>query len=192
MVRLAAVTPSPSRQDTRTDATSASFAGSIDVNGICLPYVEQGSGESVVFVHGALSDLRAWEPMREQLAQRPEIANGYRFIAYTQRYYGIHSWTDDGEQFSVATHADDLTKLIAALDAGPVHLAGLSYGGLVAATAAVKNPALVRSLVLYEPAFVSVLPEDSEDARWRATTVPNSLVRCCPRSVLAMTSVQPG
>src|SRR5215475_7393230 len=60
-------------------ATSASLAKEIEVNGVRLSYVEQGSGEPVVFVHGAFSDLRVWEPVKEEVAKR------YRFIAYTQR-----------------------------------------------------------------------------------------------------------
>ena len=54
----------------------------VEVNGVRLQYIEQGSGEPIVFVHGAPHDLRAWEPVRE------EIAKKYRFIAYTQRYFG--------------------------------------------------------------------------------------------------------
>ncbi len=48
---------------------------------------------------------------------------------------------------------------------GPVHLVGYSYGGAVAATAAIENPSLVRSLILYEPALVSLLPAESEDGK---------------------------
>jgi hypothetical protein len=62
-----------------------------DVNGVRLTYIEQGSGEPVVFVHGAVGDLRAWEPVRE------EIALKHRFIAYTQRYFGTDPWRDDGK-----------------------------------------------------------------------------------------------
>jgi len=141
------------------------LAAHVEVNGICIPYVEQGSGQPVVFVHGAISDLCVWEPVRVEFATRDGIATTYRFVAYTQRYFGTHPWPDDGRQFSAATHADDLAKFIAASDAGPVHLVGTSYGGLVAALAAVRNPALVRSLVLYEPALVCVLPEDTEDGK---------------------------
>jgi pimeloyl-ACP methyl ester carboxylesterase len=49
-----------------------------EVNGVRLPHVEQGSGEPMVFVHGLITDLRAWLPIKD------EIAKTYRFIAYTQ------------------------------------------------------------------------------------------------------------
>ena len=40
------------------------------VNGIEMPYEEQGSGPPVVFVHGAFSDSRVWEPQREAIAAK--------------------------------------------------------------------------------------------------------------------------
>jgi pimeloyl-ACP methyl ester carboxylesterase len=140
-------------------ATSASLAKEIEVNGVRLSYVEQGSGEPVVFVHGAFSDLRVWEPVREEVAKR------YRFIAYTQRYHGVGAWKDDGKHYSTATHADDLAKFIMSLNVGPVHLVGRSSGGRVAMTAALRNPALVRTLTLHEPEAPSVLPADSAEEK---------------------------
>jgi pimeloyl-ACP methyl ester carboxylesterase len=140
-------------------ALSAETVKTAEVNGVRLSYVDQGSGEPVVFVHGLVSDLRAWEPIKD------EIAKKYRFIAYTQRYFGTASWNDDGKQFSQATLADDLGKFIASLNAGPVHLVAWSYGGPVATIAALRNSSLIRSLILYEPSLMSVLPENSEDGK---------------------------
>jgi pimeloyl-ACP methyl ester carboxylesterase len=74
----------------------------------------------MVFVHGAPSDLSHWEPVREGIASK------YRFLAYTQRYFGTAPWPDDGKNFSIQTLADDLTKFITSLNAGPVHLVSLT------------------------------------------------------------------
>jgi pimeloyl-ACP methyl ester carboxylesterase len=137
----------------------ANAAKEVEVNGVRLQYIEQGSGEPIVFVHGAPHDLRAWEPVREEIAKR------YRFIAYTQRYFGTEPWPDEGKNYSIATHADDLAKFITALNAGPVHLVGWSHGGVVAVTAAISDPSLVRSLILYEAGMVSVLPAESPEGK---------------------------
>src|SRR5882724_227230 len=134
-------------------------AKEVEVNGVRLQYIDQGSGEPIVFVHGAPHDLRAWEPVREETAKR------YRFIAYTQRYFGTESWPDEGKNFSIATHANDLAKFITLLNAGPVHLIGWSHGGVVALTAAISDPSLVRSLILYEAGVVSVLPAESPEGK---------------------------
>ena len=137
----------------------AQAAKDVEVNGVRLQYIEQGSGEPIVFVHGAPHDLRAWEPVRE------EVAKKYRFIAYTQRYLGTEPWPDEGKNFSIATHADDLGKFITSLNAGPVHLVGWSHGGLVAVTSALSDPSLVRSLILYEATVISVLPAESPEGK---------------------------
>jgi pimeloyl-ACP methyl ester carboxylesterase len=134
-------------------------ASQVEVNGIRLQYIEEGSGEPIVFVHGAPHDLRAWEPVREEIAKR------YRFIAYTQRYFGTELWPDEGKNYSIVTQADDLAKFIKSLNAGPVHLVGWSHGGLVSATAALSDPSLVRSLILYEASIISVLPAESPEGK---------------------------
>jgi pimeloyl-ACP methyl ester carboxylesterase len=142
-----------------TMAPRAQAAKQVEVNGVRLKYIEEGSGEPTVFLHGAPHDLRAWEPVREEIAKR------YRFIAYTQRYFGTEPWPDEGKNYSIATHADDLAKFVTSLNAGPVHLVGWSHGGTVAATAAISDPSLVRSLTLYEAGVVSVLPAGSSEGK---------------------------
>ena len=137
----------------------AQTAKEVEINGFRAQYVEQGSGEPMVFVHGVPSDLRSWEPVREGIAKK------YRFIAYTQRYFGTLPWPDDGKNFSIPTLADDLATFITSFNAGPVHLVSWSFGGLVALQAAVKNPSLVRSLILYEPNVISVLPAESAEGK---------------------------
>src|SRR6266536_6614742 len=138
---------------------SSPSANEVAVDGVRLSYVEQGSGEPIVFIHGAFSDLRVWEPIREEIAKR------YRFIAYTQRDVGTDTWADDGKNFNVPTHADDLAKFITSLNTGPVHLVSRSYGGGVAAIAALKNPSLVRALTVHDPAPLSELHTDSEQEK---------------------------
>jgi pimeloyl-ACP methyl ester carboxylesterase len=138
-------------------ATSAPLTKEVD--GVRLTYVEQGSGQPIVFVHGAFSDLRVWEPIRDEVAKR------YWFVAYTQRYFGTEPWPDEGKNFSIQTDANDLAKFITSLRAGPVHLVTRSRGGGVAMAAALKNPALVRTLTLHEPALLSVLPVDSAEGK---------------------------
>jgi pimeloyl-ACP methyl ester carboxylesterase len=140
-------------------ATSAPLTKEIEVNGVRLSYVEEGSGEPIVFVHGAFSDLRVWEPQREEVAKR------YRFIAYTQRYHGVGTWNDDGRNYDTATHVNDLAKFITSLNIGPVHLVGRSGGARVSLITALKNPALVRTLTLHEPSLLSVLPAGSAEEK---------------------------
>ena len=142
----------------------------IRANGVDLSYVDQGTGVPVVFVHGSVADHAFWEP------QRAAFAKQFRFVAYTYRYHGTAAWPDDGRQYSADTHAADLAALIPALNAGPVHLVGLSYGGLVAAMVAVKLPRLIRTLTLAEPALFGLLADSPEGKlaleEWNKGTEP--------------------
>jgi pimeloyl-ACP methyl ester carboxylesterase len=53
------------------------------IDGTELFYVDQGDGQAFVLVHGGISDYRIWD------AHRPSIAQRYRVIAPTQRYFGL-------------------------------------------------------------------------------------------------------
>ena len=125
-------------------------------NGARLPYVEQGQGTPVVFVHGAVSDHRTWERQREAVSTR------YRAIAYTQRYFGTEPWDKNGPKFGVQTHADDLVAFIRGLNAGPVHLVAWSYGGHIVLNVALKNPELVKSAFVFEPAVPSYVTDTEQ------------------------------
>jgi pimeloyl-ACP methyl ester carboxylesterase len=129
----------------------------LQVYDIALSYLEQGQNATVVMVHGATADHRIWEMQREA------IARDFRYIALDQRYFGANPWSDQGARYSLGTHAEDLAAFIRALDVGPVHLVGWSYGGGVALNLGVKHPELVRSLFLYEPTAIAALVTNPKD-----------------------------
>jgi pimeloyl-ACP methyl ester carboxylesterase len=120
-------------------------AEDVAVNGTVLTYTSEGAGEPILFLHGAITDMRVWE------AYRTRISENRRFIAYNQRYFGTGDWPDDGKNFQILTHTDDLIGLIETLDIAPVNLVSHSYAGMVATHAMLKRPDLFRSVIHYEP-----------------------------------------
>lgn len=128
----------------------------MDVNGTRLPYIEQGRGAPVVLVHGAVSDLRTWERQRAALAEQ------YRTVAFTQRYYGTAPWGADWPKYRIRTHADDLAAFIRGLGAGPVHLVAWSSGGHISLNVALHHPELVRSVFVYEPVVPSYVTDPAQ------------------------------
>jgi non-heme chloroperoxidase len=140
-----------------SDAGAAPALKKAMIRGAELTYIEDGNGESVVFVHGAISDWRTWEDVR------PFIAKKYRFVSYSRRYHFPNVWTDGGQNYTMAQHVEDLAAFIRALNVGRVHLVGHSWGGIVAGIMALKYPTLVQSLVLNEGRLVAqVSPEGKE------------------------------
>ena len=122
---------------------------SVKINGIELHYISEGHGPAIVFVHGAFSDHRVWEPQREVVAAHA------RFVAPTMRYFGTAPWVDSGEKYSAKTHTEDLIAFIRALDVGRVYLVGRSYGGTIALRAALQHPELVKGVVAQEPTIAA-------------------------------------
>jgi len=117
----------------------------VAVNGTRLAVVEDGRGDSVVFVHGGVSDMRTWQGLA------PALSDAGRVIVYSRRYARPNPDIPDGAEDPVDTHVEDLLALFTALDAAPAVLVGHSWGGLVALLAAIRQPEAVRGLVLMEP-----------------------------------------
>jgi len=120
----------------------------VDVPGGPLAAVEAaptGAGDRapVVLVPGFTGSK---EDFREVLA--PLAAAGHRAIAYDQRGQHESIGPQDAAAYAVEALAADLLALVDALDAGPVHVVGHSFGGLVARAAALERPEALRSLVL--------------------------------------------
>ena len=118
-----------------------------------FPYADVGRGRPILFLHAAPGDHRMWQPHMALLADR------WRCLAYTQRWFGTESWRPDGPPFGSATHATDLVNFVTALDIGPVALAAWSYSGHVALAAALARPDLFTSLFVYEPGFATYVTD---------------------------------
>jgi pimeloyl-ACP methyl ester carboxylesterase len=110
----------------------------------------------VLFLHGALGDLRTW---RRQCAI---LSSRFRCIAYTQRYFGTSPWRADGPPFGTATHADDLIAFCEVLGAGPVALVAWSYAGHAALQAALTRPDLFSQLLIFEPGVPTYVTDPDE------------------------------
>lgn len=122
--------------------------------GVSLSYVERGTGQPVVLVHGSLADLSYWE-QSQQLAM---LGDRHRVIAYSRRYNYPNTNVPTGNH-SPLVEAADLARFLEVLETGPVHLVGHSYGAYTALVFAMEHPARLHSLILAEPPLISWLPE---------------------------------
>ena len=130
---------------------------SVDSTGGSLFYVEKGAGQPVLFVHGIPTDYRAWN------SQVDAISGDYRAIAFSRRYAYPNKRNGDLQDSTVENNAVDLVGFIKKLGVAPVHLVGHSYGGFIAAYCAAKNPELIRSLILVDPAASTILIKDPKN-----------------------------
>jgi pimeloyl-ACP methyl ester carboxylesterase len=144
-------------------------ARTLEVPGARLYYEVRGQGPLVVLV-GAPMDAGPFGPLAELLA------DDYTVLTTDPR--GIHrSPVDDpGQDSTPEMRADDLSRLVAWVDAGPAVVLG-SSGGAVSALALVQaHPGQVRVVVAHEPPLIELLPDRAERqagneeviARWLA------------------------
>ncbi|MGI9255253.1 MAG: alpha/beta fold hydrolase [Thermomicrobiales bacterium] len=111
-----------------------------------------GSGARMLLIHGDFSTgLQTW---RRQISDPV----GRELLVIDRRGYGGNSPAEP--PFTFALDAED--ALVASDESGwdRFDLAGHSYGGLVAIETARRAPARIRSLMLIEPPYMALLPED--------------------------------
>jgi pimeloyl-ACP methyl ester carboxylesterase len=115
----------------------------LEVNGVLLHYVERGSGEPLVLLHGNGSMIQDFESS----GLIDLAAKNYRVIVFDRPGFG-HSdrprnvvWTPDAQ-------AELIKHALARLGVSNAIVLGHSWGASVAVALALKYPGLVRGLVL--------------------------------------------
>jgi len=113
----------------------------VEVGGLRIAYERVGSGPALVLLHGYVGDGHAtWRPQIEGLSDE------FTVVAWDAP--GAGNSSDPPESFGIAGYADSLAGFVAALDLGTPHVAGLSFGGVLAIELAHRHPAVATSLVL--------------------------------------------
>lgn len=122
----------------------------LEMNGSSFEFSQRGEGEPLVLVHGSVSDSRTWAVQLEAFGRH------FHTIAYSRRYHWPNAEIPQNADYSMLEHVDDLKTLLESLEMAPAHLVGHSYGAFVCLLLAIREPAMVRSLVLAEPPVVSL------------------------------------
>jgi pimeloyl-ACP methyl ester carboxylesterase len=119
------------------------------LNGVTLEYEVKGSGEPVLLITGAHM-AAGYLPF---LSQRG-LTDRYRLIRYHKR--GLAGSTHTAPPVSFADHAADAAGLLDHLRISHTHVVGHSSGGAIALQLALDRPQTVHTLVLLEPAMLTV------------------------------------
>jgi pimeloyl-ACP methyl ester carboxylesterase len=112
----------------------------VEVGGQRVAYECEGQGPPLVLLHGAVCDSRVW---REQLEA---FADDFTVVAWDAPGCGRSS--DPPEPFAMEDFAANLAGFIEALDMGPSHVLGHSWGSSLALELYRHHSRLIRSLVL--------------------------------------------
>lgn len=116
------------------------------LNGVVLHVEDIGAadGPALVFSNSLGTDLRIWDDVVGQLADR------FRIVRYDKRGHGL---SEIGETpYSIDDHVGDLAALLDDLAIEGAIVCGLSVGGLIAQGLTASRPELVAGLVLCDTA----------------------------------------
>ncbi|MGH3328846.1 MAG: alpha/beta fold hydrolase [Streptomycetales bacterium] len=102
----------------------------------------------------------------------PLTARDHRVVAIDQRGQYQTPGPDTPEAYTVEELARDVLAVAAALDGGPIHLLGHSFGGLVARAAALAEPASVRSLTVMGSGPAAVTGREADRLRHLLDALP--------------------
>ena len=118
--------------------------GVVDSDGAAIHYLDWGGGgPPLILIHATGFLAALWRPIAERLASR------FRVVAVDQRGHGDSDPSSDG--YSFEGFAEDLQRLIEALELEGALAAGHSSGGTTIVVHAAQHPGAIRRAVLIEP-----------------------------------------
>jgi pimeloyl-ACP methyl ester carboxylesterase len=104
-------------------------------------YEEHGVGEPVLLINGLGADHNAWALQTEFLSRH------FKVVVFDNPGCGLT--TGPPGAYTTELFGDVAAGLVRSLGIDRVHVVGASMGGLIAQQFAVRNPTLLRSLVLH-------------------------------------------
>ncbi len=128
----------------------------IEIGGRHITFTEQGAtADPVLLIHSSGLGSRQWRRTAEALGGK------HRVILPDLVGYGESSPVSIGERCHFAMDQLALETLVDRMGE-PVHVVGHSYGGLLALLVALHRPALVRSVMVYEPVAFGILRSEED------------------------------
>lgn len=129
-------------------------------------YIDAGSGEPVLLMHGLGGSIESWTNNIEELAKH------FRVIAVDLPGFGL---SDKPQMnYTIRFYRKFAVQFLKQLQLKKVSVVGSSLGGQVAAEVAINHPTLVQKLVLISPAGALPRSFKGTPALWKYVKVINA------------------
>jgi pimeloyl-ACP methyl ester carboxylesterase len=138
-----------------TSRTTQTTTHTLDVPGATLTYDVRGndaSTEPILLLIGSPMGAAGFGTLSQHFSDRTVVTYDPRGVERSVK-------TDPTSAVTPDVHADDLHRLIQAIDGEPVDLFASSGGAVNALALMSKHPEDVRTLVAHEPPLASILPD---------------------------------
>ncbi|HET6149722.1 MAG TPA: alpha/beta hydrolase [Polyangia bacterium] len=116
-----------------------------EVDGMQVHYRDEGSGATILLLHGTSASLHTWDGWTSELARR------YRVVRLDLPAFGL-TGPSPARDYSIAAYVTFLDHAIARLGLASFAVAGNSLGGDIAWHYALAHPDKVRALILVDAA----------------------------------------
>ena len=176
------------------------IGASVDAGGVQTNYLEAGSGQPVVLIHGSGPGVTAYANWRLVI---PALSDRFRVLAPDMAGFGFSERPEKAD-YGVDLWTEQVAAFLDALDIPQAHVVGNSFGGAIALRLAARYPDKVAKLVLmgsmgidfgiteglervwgYEPSFENMrkvldvfahnralVPDELAEVRYRASMQP--------------------
>jgi haloalkane dehalogenase len=119
----------------------------LDLDGLRLHYLDEGTGEAVVAVHGNPT----WSFYYRDLVR--ELRNDYRVIVPDHMGCGLSDKPRDGAyDYTLSRRIEDFGRLMEDLSLDDISLVVHDWGGMIALAWAVEHPERIKRLVIFNTA----------------------------------------
>ena len=127
-----------------TTSARPEIGATVDAGGIKTNYLEAGSGDPVVLIHGSGPGVTAYANWRLVM---PALAERFHVLAPDMVGFGFSERPSD-ITYGVQVWADQVVAFLDAMGLQQAHLVGNSFGGSIALRVATQHPDRVGKLVL--------------------------------------------
>lgn len=137
---------------TATGPESVVF-GALPVPGATLHYQLQGTGPLLLISQSGEGDADRTVDLV------PHLTDDFTVLTYDRRGLSRSRLTEPGRTTSLAEHAEDVHRLLAAVTDESALMLGCSLGAVIGLHAAIRHPGQVSTLIAHEPVAPRLLPE---------------------------------
>jgi len=123
--------------DKYTDSTSKF----IEIDGNTVHYKDEGTGETLILLHGTASSLHTWDQWSSRLTEH------FRVVRMDLPGFGL-TGPDKLDRYEISDDIHFLNTFLDKLDVKEAHLIGSSLGGRIAWEYSIEHPQQVKTLTL--------------------------------------------
>jgi pimeloyl-ACP methyl ester carboxylesterase len=142
--------------------TDPEIGKTVEAAGLSTNYLEQGSGDPVILIHGSGPGVTGYANWRLTL---PVLAEHFRAIAPDAAGFG-YTERRQGQEYNLDFWVRHLLEFMDAIDVEKAHFVGNSFGGALTMALATRHPDRVDRIVLMGAAGLEFEITEGLEAVW--------------------------